>query len=119
MDSSNGGAEANRLSRCHDLVDRAGGLTIYAVLRDMTAQCAATALFIHWLQHYGWPKELRSDNAPEYAGFVLQCVCEMFGIKKTFVAVGNSRAMGPCETQHNPLAKAVTEALSKGELRDV
>ena len=48
----------------------------------------------------------------------MQCVCEMFGIKKTFVAVGNSRAMGPCETQHNPLAKAVTEALSKGELRN-
>jgi hypothetical protein len=75
-------------------------------------------LFVHWLQHYGWPKELRSDNAPEYAGYVMQSICEMFGIKKTFVAVGDSRAMGSCETQHNPLAKAVTEAISKGELRN-
>ena len=113
--------EAQKRTGCHavmTMVDKAGGLTIYAVLRDMTAQCAATALFIHWLQHYGWPKELRSDNAPEYAGYVMQSICEMFGIKKTFVAVGNSRAMGSCETQHNPLAKAVTEALSKGELRN-
>jgi hypothetical protein len=61
---------------------------------------------------------LHSDNAPEYAGYVMQCICEMFGIDKTFVAVGNSRAMGPCETQHNRLSKAVTEALSKGELRN-
>ena len=92
-------------------------MTIYAVLRDMTAQCVATASFVHWLQHYGWPNELKSDNAPAYVGYVMQSICEMFGIKKTFVAMGNSRAMGSCETQHNPLAKVVTEAVSKGELR--
>ena len=112
--------EAQKRTGCHavmTMVDKAGGLTISAVLRDTTAQCAATTLFVHWLQHCGWSKELGSDNALEYADYVMQSICEMFGIKKTFVAVGNSKAMGSCETKHNPLAKAVTEASSKGGLR--
>ena len=37
------------------MADRAGGLTIYAPLRNMTASSAAIALYAHWLQHYGWP----------------------------------------------------------------
>ena len=61
---------------------------------------------------------MRSDNAPEYAAYAMQCICEMFGIVNLVVAVGNPRAMGPCETQHNRISKVVTEALSKGELRN-
>ena len=89
------------------MYDKAGGLTIYAVLEDMTAACAATALHVHWFCHYSWPVKMISDNAPEYAGKVMAAVCHIYGIDKTFVAVGDSRAMGGCETARHTIADIV------------
>ena len=44
-----------RMTDCAAVItvyDKAGGLTIYAVLKDMTAACAETALHVHWFCHY-------------------------------------------------------------------
>ena len=99
------------------MYDKAGGLTIYAVLKDMTAACATTALHVHWFCHYSWPRELISDNSPEYAGKLMAVVCHIYGVAKTFVAVGDSRAMGGCETSHHTIADVIEEADEKGEIR--
>jgi alpha-D-ribose 1-methylphosphonate 5-triphosphate diphosphatase PhnM len=47
----------------------------------------------------------------------MAAVCHIYGIAKTFVAVGDSRAMGGCETAHHTIADVIEEADEKGEIR--
>ena len=61
--------------------------------------------------------ELWSDNASAFASEVMELICNMLGILKKFVAVGDSQKVGMAETCHNSVKAVVMQAVSDAAIR--
>ena len=64
--------------------------------KDQTARTTANAIISIFVNHYGMPAQLHSDQGANFEGKVIRQMCEVLGIKKThttaYHAQGNSQA---------------------------
>jgi len=80
-------------------------------LRTQTAEEVAGAFADGWVQHYGAPRRLLSDNGSAFAGKLLEDVCQVLKIKRIHTTPYNPRGNGMTErfnrTMADMLAKLV------------
>jgi transposase InsO family protein len=80
--------------------------TRYAIAIATTNQSAKTTakvLMNHFIQHYGFPLRLHSDNGGSFEGHVIKELCKLVGIEKSRTTPFHPRGNGACERMNQSL----------------
>ena len=78
--------------------------TRYAVAiptRNQEAKTTAEALMTHFIQHYGFPRRLHSDQGANFEGHVIKDLCKMAGVTKSKT------------TSYHPMGNGMTERFNR------
>ena len=65
--------------------------------RNQTAKTTAKALIDLFVNHYGLPKRLHSDQGPNFTSKVIKEMCAMLGIEQSMTTPYHAMANGQCE----------------------
>jgi hypothetical protein len=74
-------------------------------------------MFLEWIKHNGLMRTLQTDQA--FASEVFEVLRKVLGVKvHNMTAVGRSCALGDCEVENKWVQKVITEAGSKGDIKN-
>merc|ERR1712219_102200 len=80
-------------------------------LAEATASTCATALIRNWIQRFGLPSDIRSDNGVQFVSALWKEIHQSLGIQLAFTPPYHPSSLGSVERQHRDLKMGLKTAL--------
>ena len=77
------------------------------VVPDEQAETTAKCLYDNYFRHYGFPRRLMSDSAPQLVGTVIQSLCNYLDIHKVRTTAFHPQSNGSVERVHQTLMRMI------------
>lgn len=97
----------NGFQYCLTIIDRFSRWPVAVPLRDITSETITTALFDHWIAHYGTPITITSDQGSQFESTLFQALARFIGAKKTRTTPYHPQSNGIVERWHRTLKAAL------------
>ncbi|XP_057339379.1 uncharacterized protein LOC130676888 [Microplitis mediator] len=68
---------------CLTIIDRFTRWPVAVPIKDMTADTVVTALFDHWIAHYGTPIQITTDQGMQFESALFTALAQLIGADKT------------------------------------
>lgn len=92
---------------CLTIIDRFSRWPVAVPLRNITSDTITTALFDHWISHYGTPLTITTDQGAQFESTLFQALARFIGAKKTRTTPYHPQSNGMVERWHRTLKTAL------------
>lgn len=92
---------------CLTIIDRFSRWPVAVPLKDITADTVTTALFDHWIAHYGTPTTITSDQGTQFESALFQALASLIGCNKQRTSPYHPQSNGIIERWHRTLKSAL------------
>lgn len=92
---------------CLTIIDRFTRWPVAVPLKDMTADTVVTALFDHWISHYGTPIKIITDQGSQFESQLFKALANFIGAQKARTTIYHPQSNGLVERFHRTLKTAL------------